>query len=251
MLGIDHRSVFRDKLDRPQPITRGEPLRAVLGTAPATTARCEPGGDPSFVPPYDASLLLDTDFASGRPLLAVAPPSREKGWRGWPLGNEADGNGLVAKAVDAPRRHVALGLGPAGTIAAGARAILAQEIRSARGGEYTFTVKASGGGSTREHFERDFRDALVCRLVLFRFADASKDPRRVQELASLTIRPEYGDVGQARSFTLRQYLGSTAGGMNFAIGQGLGIAVVVENATGAPIERDRWSGPTVGGPEDP
>ena len=73
--------------------------------------------------------------------------------------------------------------------------------------------------------------------MLFRFADASKDPRQVQELASLTIRPEYGDVEQARSFTLRQYLGSTAGGMNFAIGHGLGVAVVVENATGAPIGR--------------
>ena len=30
---------------------------------------------------------------------------------------------------------------------------------------------------------------------------------------------------------------ATAGGMNFPIGQGLGVAVVVENATGAPIVR--------------
>jgi hypothetical protein len=188
------------------------------------------------VPPYDASLLLDTDFASGRPLLAVAPPSREKGWRGWPLGTETDGkdSGLVVRIVDALDRHVAAGFGPAATIAAGARAILSQEIRAARGGEYTFTVKASGGGSTREQFDRDFRDSLVCRLVLFRFVDASKDPRKVQELASLTFRPEFGE---GRSFTLRQYLGSTAGGMNFPIGQGLGVAIIVENATGAAIER--------------
>jgi hypothetical protein len=234
LLGIDHRAVFPDKLGRPQPVTRGEPLRVLLGTAPATAARCAPGGDPAFVPPYDASLLLDTDFASGRPLLAPAPPSREKGWRGWPLGAEADGNGLVVRAMDAPRRHVALGFGPAATVPAGARAILAQEIRSARGGEYTFTVTVSGGGVTRERFEEDFRGRLTCRLVLFRFADASKDPRKAQELASLTIRPDYG---AARSFTLRQYLGSTAGGMNFPIGQGLGVAVVVENATGAPVER--------------
>ena len=95
-------------------------------------------------------------------------------------------------------------------------------------------MKASGGGPSRQHFEANFRDAMVCRLVLFRFADAAKDPRRVQELAALTIRPDYG---AARSFTLRRYLGSTAGGMNFPIGQGLGVAVVVENATGAPIER--------------
>jgi hypothetical protein len=237
LLGIDHRSVFLDKLNRPQSITRGEPLHAILGAAPATAARCEPGGDLSFVPSYDASLLLDTDFASGRPLLAVTPPSREKGWRGWPLETQTDGNGLVVKAVGAPRRHVALGFRPGATIAAAARAILAQEIRAPRGGEYTLTLKASGGGETREQFELDFRDAFVCRLVLFRFADGSKDPRKIQELASLTIHPDYGDAGQARSFTLRKYLGSTAGGINFPIGHGLGVAVVVENATGAPIGR--------------
>lgn len=237
LLGIDHRAVFLDKLGRPQPITRGEPLQAILGTTPATTARCEPGGDPAFVPPYDPSLLLDTDFASARPLLAVAPLSREKGWRGWPLGIETEGNGLIVKKVAGPRRHVSFGLGLAATIAAGARAILAQEIRAARGGEYTFTVKASGSASTRQQSDKDFRDSLVCRLVLFRFADASKDPRKIQELASVTISPDYGGFEQTRSFTLRRYLGSTAGGMNFAIGQGLGVAVVVENATGAPIKR--------------
>jgi hypothetical protein len=166
-------------------------------------------------------------------LLAVAPPSRAKGWRGWPLAEEPDGNGLVVEVVEAPRRHIALGFGTAATVAAGARAILAQEIRSARGGEYTLTAKVSGGGVTPGRFEEDSRGRLTCRLLLFRFADASKDPRKIQELASLTIRPDYGE---ARSFTLRQYLGSTAGGMNFAIGQGLGVAVVVENATGAPIE---------------
>jgi hypothetical protein len=78
--------------------------------------------------------------------------------------------------------------------------------------------------------------------VLFRFADSSKDPRRIQELAALPIRPEYGDLGQARSFTLRQYLGSMASGVNFPIGHGLGVAVVVENVTGAAIGRP--SGPT-------
>jgi hypothetical protein len=232
LLGIDHRSVFPDKLGRPQPVTHGEPLRVVLGTAPATAARCEPGGDPAFVPPYDASLLTDTDFASGRPLLPVTPPSREKGWRGWPLGTEDDGGGLVVRVGEDPRRHVVLGFGPAATVAVGARAILAQEIRSARGGEYTFTVQVSGLG-TREDYEESMRSRLACRLVLFRFADATKDPRKVQELASLAFTPEYAE---ARSFTLRRYLGSTAGGMNFPIGQGLGVAVLVENATGAAIE---------------
>src|SRR5262249_59891001 len=64
LLGIDHRTVFQDKLGRPQPITRGEPLRALLGVTTATAARCDAGGDPSFVPPYDSKLLVDTNFAS-------------------------------------------------------------------------------------------------------------------------------------------------------------------------------------------
>lgn len=227
LLGIDHRSVFHDKLDRPQPITRGEPLWTLLGTTPATTERCEPGGDPAFVPPYDASLLLDTDFASGRPLIAVAPATRDKGWRGWPLETEPERNGLAVSVAEATGRHVVLGLAAGSTIAAGARALLAQEIRAARGGEYTFTVKASGGAGAGA-------DPLTCRLVLFRFADASKDPRKIQELGSLTFRTE---SETPRTFTLRQFLGSTRGGQNFPIGQGLGVAVVVENTTGQPIAR--------------
>jgi hypothetical protein len=235
LLGIDHGGTFPDKLGRPQPITRGEPLQAILGTQSATRQRCEPGGDPAFVPPYDASLLLDTAFSSGRPLLAPAPPSREKGWRGWPL--TAEENGLTASVVgEAGSRAVVLGTSPSLKVAAGARTVLAQEIRSARGGEYTFTVTASGLGKAGETFDQDFAERLRCRLVLFRFADAAKDPRSVQELASVPFRPEYGGRAAAKDFILRQYLGSMAGGQNFPIGQGLGVAVVVENATGAPIE---------------
>jgi hypothetical protein len=234
VLGIDHRGTFPDKLDRPQPLTRGEPLAAVLGTGPATAARCEPGGDPAFVPPYDASLLLDTSFASGRPLIPPAPPSRAKGWRGWPVagGDGRDRNGLVVSVREGTRREVALGPAPGMRVERGARALLAQEIRSARGGEYELTVTASGGGSLTR-FEPELLGRLTCRLVLFRFADAAKDPRRVQELASLTFRPE---PGEPRPYTLRQYLGSTAGGMNFPIGQGLGVAVVIEYSAGTPFD---------------
>src|SRR5262249_52903632 len=148
----DRRAFFLDKLGRPQPVSRGEPLKAILGSAPATTARCEPGGDPAFVPPYDPSLLLDTNLASVKPLLAVAPLSREKGWRGWPLVSESEGNGLIVKKVAGTCRHVSFGFGRTAAIAAGARAILAQEIRAARGGEYSFTVKAGGYATTRQQF---------------------------------------------------------------------------------------------------
>src|SRR5262245_23968604 len=85
LLGIDPGGTFPDKANQPHPITKGEPIQAALGTTPATAERREPEGDPAFVPPYDASLLLDTDFASDRPLIPPAPPTRDKGWRAHPI----------------------------------------------------------------------------------------------------------------------------------------------------------------------
>lgn len=235
LLGIDHRGTFLDRLGRPQLLTRGEPLTAILGDGPATLDRREPGGDPSFVPPFDDRKLVDADFTSGRPLIAASPFSRDKGWRGWPLGDqpEGDSNGLLVRIGESPKRHALLGPRPGAAIVPGARAILAQEIRSARGGEYEFVVTAVGVGESRERFEREILGGLSCRLVLFRFADASKDPRAVQELASLPFRPEFD---APRPITLRRFLGSAQGNVNFPIGQGLGVAVVVEHDGGAPLD---------------
>src|SRR5205814_2034935 len=64
LLGIDPNGTFPDKTNRPHPLTKGEPIVPILGDEPATPERCQPGGDPAFVPPYDASLLPDTDFRS-------------------------------------------------------------------------------------------------------------------------------------------------------------------------------------------
>jgi hypothetical protein len=110
----------------------------------------------------------------------------------------------------------------------GARAVLAQEIRNARGGHYTFTVRASGGGTSADHFERVFAANFSCRLVLFRFANTAKDPRDAQVLASASVRPRFGE---AATFTVDRFLGSTQPGANFAIGNGLGVAVVVEKTS--------------------
>jgi hypothetical protein len=246
LLGIDHHGTFPDKLGRPQLLTKGEPLTAILGDGPATTERCEPGGDPSFVPPYDDSKLVDTDFSSGRALIPVSPFSRDKGWRGWPLGVEPEGeeNGLIARIDEVPGRHAFLGPMPGATTSAGSRAILAQEIRSARGGEYEFIVMASGVGHSREQFEHEVLGGLSCRLVLYRFADASKNPMVVQELGTLPFRPEFGE---ARPFVLRRYLGSTQGNVNFPIGQGLGVAIVVEHSGGSPVTWEAKPGRVPGG----
>jgi hypothetical protein len=209
LLGIDPNGMFLDKAGRPHPLTKGRPIAAALGLSPATAERCRAGGDVALVPPYDSRLLLDTGFDEGLPLVAPAPPSRAKGWRASPGGFavKKDGGLVISWAG---------GEGPA---------VLAQEIRNARGGHYTFTVNAAGVGAV---------EGLACRLVLFRFKDMNKDVRDVQELASAEMKPASGKMG---AFKVDRYLCSTAGGANFATGNGLGVAVVVSGrpAKGAGV----------------
>jgi hypothetical protein len=126
-----------------------------------------------------------------------------------------------------------LGGGTAGAeIPAGARCVLAQEVRNARGGHYTFIVRATSDAATAEEFEKVFLAHFACRLVLFRFRDTNKDPRPVEELASAEFRPAFGTEG---GFTLDRFLGSTAPGVNFPVGNGLGVAVVVGKKTPGPL----------------
>jgi hypothetical protein len=205
LLGIDPNCMFPDKAGRPHPLTKGEPLAAALGLSPATAERCRPGGDLSLVPPYDSRYLLDTSFDEGLPLVPPAPPSRAKGWRASP-------GGFTIRKDNGVLIEWAAGDGPA---------VLAQEIRNARGGHYTFTANVTGVGSP---------EGISCRLVLFRFRDMNKDVRGVQELASSAFTPVNG---KQMTFKVDRYLGSTAGGSNFPIGNGLGVALVVSGKPAA------------------
>ncbi len=246
LLGIDPQGVFYDKSNRPHLLTHGEPLRRLLGTEPATRQRCQPGGDPAFLPPYDTSLLLDTDFQSGHALIAPSPPTRARGWRATPLarsqesavGSQESGNGLSVELTNGRGVVLGVGLGNASTVLAvpqGSRAMLAQEIRNARGGHYTFTVRVSGGGTSQEIFDSVFLANFTCRLLLFRFADIRKDPRHVQVLAAADFRPQFSD-GAASTFVVDRFLGSTQPGANFAIGNGLGVAIVVDKSSPGTLQ---------------
>jgi hypothetical protein len=235
LLGIDPAGFFLDPGDRPHRLTLGEPIGPILGTSPATSERTAPGGDPSFVPPFDSRLLVDTDFRSGRELIPPSPPSREKGWRAVPIAGTTAGAGSVLRVqrdLDRSGKPVVkLGITPGRTVAAGSRAILAQEIRNARGGHYTLTIRASGDGESPEAFERWFGELLRCRLILFRYADMSKNPEKVEELASASFWPRYMESTGSEepgTFTLSRFLGATVPGQNFATGNGLGIAIAVE-----------------------
>jgi len=240
LLGIDPHGVFHDKTNRPHLLTKGEPLVRLLGTEPATSERRAPEGDPAFVPPYDTRLLLDTDFRSGRPLLPPSPPTRDKGWRAWPLWEQSTGNAFSVKLL-AREHQVALGFGLGGVanttaIPQGSRALLAQAIRSARGGHYTFTVRAAGEAVSADTFEKVFLANFTCRLVIFRFADTSHDPRQVQVLASADFKPAFGDGAAAKTYVVERFLGSTQPGANFPIGNGLGVAVVVEKTSPGTLQ---------------
>jgi hypothetical protein len=234
LLGIDPGGTFRDRAGQPHALTRGEPVAAALGTTPATAARCDPGGDVAFVPPYDSSLLLDTTFDPRLPLVSPAPLAREKGWRADPIWSAETAHGL---AVRKDSKGVALGYGLGGgkagvRIEAGTRCLLAQEIRNPRGGQYTFIVEARGEAGSEDEFVNGFLAHFTCRLILFRFRDAKKDPREALELAAREFRPEFGKAGR---FSVDRFLGSRGGGVNFAVGNGLGVAVVVEKKAQGPL----------------
>src|SRR5439155_18260155 len=75
----------------------------------------------------------------------------------------------------------------------------------------------------------------TCRLVLFRFANIRKDPREAQVLASADFRPTFSDGASSTAHAVDRFLGSTVPGANFAIGNGLGVAIVVEKTSAAPL----------------
>ena len=220
LLGIDPAGVFHDKENRPHPLTKGEPIAGMLGER-LTTGLRSAEGDPAFVPPFDTRLLFDADFRDAQPLIAVEPPSRTKGWRAW----SQPGLRVTKSTGRAELMFAAETMTGPVVVPAGARALLAQEIRNARGGQYTLKVRASAVAASANEFERTVLSHARLRLVLFRFQNMHKDPRAITELASVEFRPV---VGELREFVLDRFLGSTTPGANFAIGSGLGVLITLE-----------------------
>ena len=62
LLGIHPGGTFHDREGREHRITEGTPIHKLLGTEAATDKRTTPGGDIVRLPPYDPSLLLNTEF---------------------------------------------------------------------------------------------------------------------------------------------------------------------------------------------
>ena len=249
LLGIGHDSTFRDRTGRPLPVSKGEPLWKLIGSAPATTERVAAGGDIGLVPPYDERQVRDTDFESGTPLAPHGTTEMPKVWQASPLGRAEKSGALGAALVDdaansrGGRYHVALGLVPAslrGNLQVAdsssdaarpqaTRTMLSQEVRNPRAGKFTFTVHAAGGGPSGEFYRDAFLKNFVCRLVIFGFLDLKKDHRQQRVFSTVEFQPAWSEPGRPRyerfqvSATLRS---QDAGAMETS--RGIGVAVIVE-----------------------
>ncbi len=160
LLGIDPGGVFHDRQNRPHPLTKGEPIAGLLGER-LTSGLQVSEGDPAFVPPFDTRLLFDTNFRSSQPLLQVEPPSRTKGWRGWSQ------PGLLVSKTQAGVEFRCGGESASDAIVvnAGSRALLAQEIRNARGGHYSLRVRVTTQAGSADEYQSIVQQ-LRLRLVL-------------------------------------------------------------------------------------
>ena len=256
LLGIGHDVMFRDRAQRPHHITQGAPIYRLVGSSPATDRRRPPEGNLALVPSYTTDKLRNMSFEDSIPLQPVGGAHRVKGWQAMPLAPGDDANGLSVRLIDSPsrsaegKRHVILGFGLENRSAAlaipqGAKAILTQEIRNPRSGQFTLQVAACGGGVSREFYEQVFRKNFSCRLTIFRYGDRRKDIRHSQVLGESRFQPLFSDGKRLRykRFELSRFLGTRVGNANFAIGNGLGVAITVEKTSPGKLQWPAGSAP--------
>ena len=234
LLGIGHDVLFRDRVEIPHHVTLGSPIHKLLGTKPATARRRLPEGDISLVPSYTTDKLRNTSFEEEVMLQPIDSSARVKGWRATPLAPIGDAKGLQVRLIDRSQttdgsQHVALGFGldnpwTEASVPNGSQAILTQEIRNPRSGQFTLSVAAAGNGTPRETYQRFFLGNFTCRLKVFRYSTKAKDARKSQLLAQTEFQPTFSEskAPAVQRFELSEFLGTRTGNANFAIGIGLG-----------------------------
>jgi len=255
LLGIGHQATFRDRTGRPLPVSKGEPLWTLLGSQPATPERVPAGGDLARMPPYDERRLHDTDFESGRPLVAHDAVRRGKTWQASPIVGQA---AAKSDAASAQGFGVSLVNDPANArggawsalvgfpsvesagrveLVQGARAMLTQEVRNPRAGRFSFSVQACASGSNVEFFRDAFLKNFVCRLLIFGFHDLQKDHRQQRVFAQAEFQPAWCEPDKPRydRFQVVANLRSQDGGA-METSQGIGVAIVVEKSTPAVLD---------------
>jgi len=252
LLGLDYRGTFPDRQGRPHPLTHGEPIFKLLGTEPATRDRTRSTGDVARVPVFDPSrLLMNTDFSGEDVLRPLDSPSRPKGWRAGPsiLSARDDAFGVRLFAADDSRafakaQHAGIGfnLATGGSqlrFDKGAKAFVAQEVRSPFAGHYRLQVRLRGEASSREFYEAMFQKHFTCRLVFFQFESIEKNAGARRELASVSVAPQWVGIESSdwQTFELSRTFENPNPGANFSFGSGMGVAIEVEQ-TSADLQLD-------------
>jgi Protein of unknown function (DUF1501) len=251
LLGIGHDAFFPHPTGRPIRVTEGEPIRAILGSGPASSDRIPSTGNLALVPAYTDAPLLNVGFEEGSTLQKIGSHKRLKGWQATPLVDLQQGPQfgiwLESGSSALPNtgtQHACLGVGGQGgkalKVVQGHKALLTQEVRNPRAGKYIFSVKACGGGASAAFFRAVFLKQFQCRLLVYGFADLAKDPLKPGRVFSNTpFVPVFAapKVGKYEDFEVAVVLRSQDGGA-FDLSKGVGVAVVVEKT--APGELD-WS----------
>jgi hypothetical protein len=239
LLGIGHDAFFPHPTGRPIKVTEGELIHAVLGSGPATDRRQAPGGNLALVPTYEDALLLNAGFEDDQPLQRIGSGRRLKGWQATPLGEGFGVSLMESNKAQAGKKHALVGCDSQAKIQMpqGAQAILAQEIRHFRAGHYTLTLQMGGGGSSRKAFEENFLKHFTCRLVFYRHTEATKNPLKRQDAASLVVKPEFGEGPDSyQTVALAELFDSRVPNVNFRVGLGFGVALVVEKTSPGVLE---------------
>ena len=231
LLGIDSSSVFHDPLGRELQLTRGEPIRELLGTAPATDIRVLPGGSKDRVKPFDGRKLNVRGFGAEASIEASTFGSRPKGWRATPLLSSESPTGFGVWQ-DVPSQTARLGYATAGAKASGT-VYLGQELINARAGGYVVRIRLRGRGT--------IGTLATAKVEFCRYASLQKDPSRRETLA---VHDLPGDAIGGKEFVTLEFssrLDSSKPGSNFAIGKGLGVVVTLSpTGKGEAVSEAAW-----------
>ena len=92
------------------------------------------------------------------------------------------------------------------------------------------TFTGAPAASSREEFERSSPRTPA---DLFRYANINKDPAQANVLASVDFRPAFGET--PATFEISRLLASTIPGANFAIGNGLGVAISIDKTSSGAL----------------
>ena len=250
LLGINPQGSFPDRQGREHRLTDGEPLHVLMGTEPATDGRAVMTGDISRVPPFDPQrLLARTDFTGGNAIRDAAAPSRPKGWRASPILTTRHDAGLGVRhcgpdeTASTAVPHAAIGFrgGLADetlSVPQGAKALLAQEVRSPFAGTYRFRVRIRCEASSQEFFESVFRENFTCRLMFVQFNTVEKRANDTRALASVELTPEFAaaDSTEWQSVELTRTFANPNPGGNFSFGAGMGVAIEIEKTTAGALK---------------